>query len=98
MGDSVDGSSSKRTVFVTVGTTSFDALVKAVDTLEVKQELFRRGYTKLCIQMGRGIYEPAEVCVVDLVKLSLVLGLKNCTLLLLIFMSNDINFDFMIGM
>ncbi|KAK2640520.1 hypothetical protein Ddye_028315 [Dipteronia dyeriana] len=58
MGDTLDGLSSKRTVFVTVGTTCFDALVKAVDTLEVKRELSRRGYTHLLIQMGRGTYVP----------------------------------------
>lgn len=51
----------KRTVFVTVGTTCFDALVKAVDTLEVKQELSRRGYTHLIIQMGRGTCVPTKV-------------------------------------
>ncbi|XP_044469226.1 UDP-N-acetylglucosamine transferase subunit ALG13 homolog isoform X2 [Mangifera indica] len=50
----------KRTVFVTVGTTCFDALVKAVDTLEVKQELSRRGYTHLIIQMGRGTCVPTK--------------------------------------
>ncbi|KAH7572028.1 hypothetical protein JRO89_XS04G0189200 [Xanthoceras sorbifolium] len=61
MGDTADGLSSKRTVFVTVGTTCFDALVKAMDTLEVQRELSRRGYTHLLIQMGRGTYEPAKV-------------------------------------
>ncbi|KAJ4719508.1 UDP-N-acetylglucosamine transferase subunit ALG13-like [Melia azedarach] len=60
MGDTEDSVTSKRTVFVTVGTTCFDALVKAVDTLEVKQELSRRGYTHLLIQMGRGTYEPTK--------------------------------------
>ena len=52
---------SKKTVFVTVGTTSFDALVKAVDTREVKEELSRRGYTDILIQMGRGSYIPSKV-------------------------------------
>ena len=51
----------KRIAFLTVGTTCFDALVKAADTLEVKQELTRRGYTHLLIQMGRGTYLPAKV-------------------------------------
>ncbi|ESR46509.1 hypothetical protein WN944_007505 [Citrus x changshan-huyou] len=55
-----DSVSLKRIVFLTVGTTSFDALVKVADTLEVKQELTRRGYTHLLIQMGRGTYLPAE--------------------------------------
>ncbi|CAI0468606.1 unnamed protein product [Linum tenue] len=48
----------RKTVFVTVGTTLFDALVKAVDTEQVKHELQRRGYTHLLIQIGRGSYIP----------------------------------------
>ncbi|KAG6588466.1 UDP-N-acetylglucosamine transferase subunit ALG13-like protein, partial [Cucurbita argyrosperma subsp. sororia] len=47
-------------VFVTVGTTCFDALVRAVDTEQVKQKLYARGYTHLLIQMGRGTYNPTE--------------------------------------
>ncbi|KAJ8760390.1 hypothetical protein K2173_015057 [Erythroxylum novogranatense] len=50
----------RRTVFVTVGTTLFDALVRAVDTWEVKKELFRKGYTHLLIQIGRGSYIPTK--------------------------------------
>lgn len=61
MGDTEDGVKPKRTVFVTVGTTSFDALVRAVDTQEVKDELLKRGYTHLIIQMGRGLYMPTKV-------------------------------------
>ncbi|XP_031276550.1 UDP-N-acetylglucosamine transferase subunit ALG13 homolog isoform X1 [Pistacia vera] len=60
MGGTEDSVGLKRIVFVTVGTTCFDALVKAVDTLEVKQELSRRGYTHLVIQMGRGTYVPTK--------------------------------------
>ncbi|KAJ0099919.1 hypothetical protein Patl1_22130 [Pistacia atlantica] len=57
----IEGSATlKRIVFVTVGTTCFDALVKAVDTLEVKEGLSRRGYTHLVIQMGQGTYVPAK--------------------------------------
>lgn len=51
----------KRLVFVTVGTTCFDALVRAVDTAEVKNELFKKGYTDILIQMGRGSYIPTKV-------------------------------------
>lgn len=39
---------------MTVGTTFFDALVQAVCTTEVKEELFRKGYTDLLNQMGCG--------------------------------------------
>lgn len=61
MADTEDGSKPKKIVFVTVGTTCFDALVRAVDTQAVKEELFRRGYTHLLIQMGRGSYVPWKV-------------------------------------
>ncbi|OMO51455.1 hypothetical protein CCACVL1_29784 [Corchorus capsularis] len=55
-----DGLKPKRVVFVTVGTTCFDRLVKTVDTQELKDELLRRGYTHLLIQMGRGSYFPTK--------------------------------------
>lgn len=51
---------SKRIVFVTVGTTSFDSLVKTVDTDQVKEALLKKGYTHLVIQMGRGTYVPKK--------------------------------------
>ncbi|KQK07847.1 UDP-N-acetylglucosamine transferase subunit ALG13 homolog [Brachypodium distachyon] len=54
------GDRERRVVFVTVGTTCFDALVKAVDSEEVKQALLRKGYTDLLIQMGRGTYVPSK--------------------------------------
>ncbi|KAF5771174.1 putative N-acetylglucosaminyldiphosphodolichol N-acetylglucosaminyltransferase [Helianthus annuus] len=50
----------KRTVFVTVGTTSFDSLVKTVDSKQVKEALSAKGYTHLVIQMGRGSYIPKK--------------------------------------
>ncbi|KAH9301414.1 hypothetical protein KI387_012997, partial [Taxus chinensis] len=50
----------ERTVFVTVGTTSFDALVKAVDSIHCKESLVRKGYTNLLIQLGRGTYFPTK--------------------------------------
>ncbi|KAF5738326.1 UDP-N-acetylglucosamine transferase subunit ALG13 isoform X1 [Tripterygium wilfordii] len=55
-----DSEISKRTVFVTVGTTCFDALVRAVESKEVKDGLLRRGYTHLFIQMGRGTHTPTK--------------------------------------
>lgn len=60
MGDTEVDGKLKRMVFVTVGTTCFDALVRAVDTEQVKQKLYARGYTHLLIQMGRGTYNPTE--------------------------------------
>ncbi|OMP02372.1 hypothetical protein CCACVL1_02823 [Corchorus capsularis] len=60
MGEAEDGLKPKRVVFVTVGTTCFDKLVQMVDTQEVKDELLRRGYTHLLIQMGRGSFFPTK--------------------------------------
>ncbi|CAA7400672.1 unnamed protein product [Spirodela intermedia] len=60
MGEDQKGKRLKRIVFVTVGTTSFDALVRAMDTQAVREELRRRGYTDLLIQMGRGSYIPSK--------------------------------------
>lgn len=55
------GDRERRMVFVTVGTTCFDALVKKVDSPQVKEALWQRGYTDLFIQMGRGTYAPSKV-------------------------------------
>ncbi|CAL5378958.1 unnamed protein product [Camellia sinensis] len=60
MGDTNDSIKPERIIFVTVGTTRFDALVRVVDTPEVRQELFNKGYTHLLIQMGRGSYIPTK--------------------------------------
>ncbi|KAJ4766589.1 UDP-N-acetylglucosamine transferase subunit ALG13 [Rhynchospora pubera] len=51
----------RKGVFVTVGTTSFDKLVAAVDSEPVKAALFRRGFSHLQIQIGRGTYIPSKV-------------------------------------
>ena len=59
MGDQEEGT--RRVVFVTVGTTRFDALVGAVDSPNVRKELAAKGYTHLLIQMGRGSYVPTKV-------------------------------------
>ncbi|KAK9163937.1 hypothetical protein Syun_004839 [Stephania yunnanensis] len=66
MRENDDGQSKKKkkkknVVFVTVGTTCFDSLVRAVDAPEIKQDLLNRGYTALLIQMGRGSYIPTKV-------------------------------------
>ncbi|KAK9130084.1 hypothetical protein Sjap_010571 [Stephania japonica] len=65
MGENDDGQSKKKktknVVFVTVGTTYFDALVRAVDSPEIKQQMLHKGYSDLLIQMGRGSYIPIEV-------------------------------------
>ncbi|KAK1282066.1 hypothetical protein QJS10_CPB22g00880 [Acorus calamus] len=56
----MESGSMRRMVFVTVGTTCFDALVAAVDTAQVKDQLWKKGYTHLLIQMGRGSYVPTK--------------------------------------
>ncbi|KDO26416.1 hypothetical protein SPRG_08219 [Saprolegnia parasitica CBS 223.65] len=48
-------------VFVTVGTTSFDALVAALDTPAVYATLAAAGYTQVVFQIGRGSYEPSAI-------------------------------------
>lgn len=48
-------------VFVTVGTTLFDALIQAVDTPAFKRNLLDKGYRDLVIQYGKGKIHPKEV-------------------------------------
>nr|CAD1839292.1 unnamed protein product [Ananas comosus var. bracteatus] len=65
-GDNGDGESRRRRiVFVTVGTTCFNALVEAVDSEKVKEALWRKGFTHLLIQMGCGTYIPSKVAAED---------------------------------
>ncbi|PNH10077.1 UDP-N-acetylglucosamine transferase subunit ALG13 [Tetrabaena socialis] len=51
----------ERSVFVTVGTTKFDELVKRVDSLDLLRALRDKGYTRLIIQKGNGAYCPSVV-------------------------------------
>ncbi|KAK6915556.1 Glycosyl transferase, family 28, C-terminal [Dillenia turbinata] len=60
MEDQIVETKEQKLVFVTVGTTRFDALVRAIDSQELKKELSRKGYTHLLIQMGRGSYMPTK--------------------------------------
>jgi beta-1,4-N-acetylglucosaminyltransferase len=46
--------------FVTVGSTSFDALVAAVDTSSVLQTLKSQGYDCVVFQIGQGKYIPKQ--------------------------------------
>jgi beta-1,4-N-acetylglucosaminyltransferase len=50
---------SKRSIFVTVGTTRFDPLIQAVTRVEALQWMKRNGYTHLVIQYGKGL-EPVK--------------------------------------
>ena len=49
------------TVLVTVGSTSFDELIRAVDSPSVAQLLRARGHTALTLQVGRGAYVPHNI-------------------------------------
>lgn len=51
----------ERMVLVTVGTTRFDALVRAVDSPDVADALVASGYTKLVIQAGASDYRPNRI-------------------------------------
>mmetsp|Transcript_14549 Transcript_14549/g.24070 ORF Transcript_14549/g.24070 Transcript_14549/m.24070 type:complete len:168 (+) Transcript_14549:151-654(+) len=46
------------TVFVTVGTTLFDELIRILDSKQAHTLLFRKGYTRLLMQIGKGSHEP----------------------------------------
>lgn len=48
-----------KTVFVTVGTTSFDDLIESITCPEAVQVLKTRGYERLVLQVGRGSLLPA---------------------------------------
>lgn len=47
-----------KTVFVTVGTTSFDELIETITTPEAVQAVKSRGYERLVLQVGRGSILP----------------------------------------
>ncbi|KAI5630086.1 hypothetical protein C0J50_7811, partial [Silurus asotus] len=47
-----------KTVFVTVGTTSFDDLIISLSSEEVVKALIQRGYTDVVLQVGQGSYVP----------------------------------------
>ena len=56
-----DGVSSRKKVFVTVGTTEFDQLIREIDSSSFLQCLKECGYDELSVQMGRGLYEPVAL-------------------------------------
>jgi len=51
-------STGNKTVFVTVGTTSFDNLISQIDSVDIKMCLKKMGFTKIICQIGQGSYEP----------------------------------------
>ena len=51
----------KKTAFVTVGTTRFDALVRAVDCPLFETALLSRGFARLVVQAGAGGHRPERL-------------------------------------
>ena len=49
---------SEKQILVTVGTTKFENLIKAIDKEEFYEMLIKTGFTKLIIQKGYGEYIP----------------------------------------
>jgi beta-1,4-N-acetylglucosaminyltransferase len=47
-------------VFVTVGTTSFDALVATVDSAPFAALLHEQGFTELTVQYGKHAHTPSS--------------------------------------
>ncbi|KAM7449796.1 putative bifunctional UDP-N-acetylglucosamine transferase and deubiquitinase ALG13 [Porites harrisoni] len=48
----------EKSVFVTVGTTSFDRLIETVSSKPLIEVLENLGYRSVILQIGRGVYEP----------------------------------------
>nr|XP_057904991.1 UDP-N-acetylglucosamine transferase subunit ALG13 homolog isoform X2 [Doryrhamphus excisus] len=52
-----------KTVFVTVGTTSFDELIEKITSASAIKALKDRGYERLVLQVGRGSFLPdSQTC------------------------------------
>ena len=49
-----------RTVFVTVGTTKFEKLVRLFDSEDVLRQMERLGVRKITVQTGRGVHVPFQ--------------------------------------
>ena len=56
-----EASEQEKTAFVTVGTTRFDALVRAVDDPAFEAALLSRGFTRLVVQAGAGGHAPERL-------------------------------------
>ncbi|XP_048400804.1 putative bifunctional UDP-N-acetylglucosamine transferase and deubiquitinase ALG13 [Stegostoma tigrinum] len=75
-------------VFVTVGTTSFDKLIREVSSEKVTRILQDLGYRKLILQIGRGSVEPKTIVGTNFTlevyrfKNSIADDIKNATLVI----------------
>lgn len=50
-----------KKLFITVGTTEFDELIKVVDSLKFLDAVVSTGFNRLVIQQGRGNYNPVQL-------------------------------------
>uniref|UniRef100_A0A0B7AAC8 UDP-N-acetylglucosamine transferase subunit ALG13 n=2 Tax=Arion vulgaris TaxID=1028688 RepID=A0A0B7AAC8_9EUPU len=50
-----------RKLFVTVGTTKFNSLIREVTTNDALKTLAKLGFSDILLQIGRGEYEPSNV-------------------------------------
>ena len=51
---------SEKQVLITVGTTKFENLIKAIDTEKFYEMIIKNGFTKIIIQKGYGEYIPSN--------------------------------------
>ena len=52
----------RKSVFVTVGTTRFDALIRALDQPQTVLVLTAKGFDSLVLQIGTGRHTPSIIC------------------------------------
>ncbi|XP_077341755.1 UDP-N-acetylglucosamine transferase subunit ALG13 [Lithobates pipiens] len=77
-----------KSVFVTVGTTSFDELISCVSTERCTSILKELGYNRMILQIGRGTVEPEPYCTPNFTmdvfryKDSLVQDIRNADLVI----------------
>ncbi|GIX93806.1 UDP-N-acetylglucosamine transferase subunit ALG13 homolog [Caerostris darwini] len=53
-------------LFITVGSTSFDELIQTVTSLEVIKTLARKGFKKVILQIGRGTVIPPKSDIIEI--------------------------------
>jgi beta-1,4-N-acetylglucosaminyltransferase len=64
----------KKQMLITVGTTKFENLIKAIDRSEFYNLLDKNGFTDLVIQKGIGEYEPNEYKNINFNNLKITVG------------------------
>ncbi|KAJ8311496.1 LOW QUALITY PROTEIN: hypothetical protein KUTeg_010851 [Tegillarca granosa] len=78
----------EKSVFVTVGTTQFDKLIRTVTSPEICKKLKSRGYEKLILQIGKGEVVPSSSKINGLTiehyryKTSIIEDIQNASLVI----------------